>query len=71
MSEVATDIKWDSNLQALSGWAILNGKRAQVCIPRDLIHTISVYNDAIESEIEQFKDDILKRLSPVLLAKAE
>jgi hypothetical protein len=38
--------------------------------PRDLIHTIPIYNDAIESEIERFKDDIIEKLKPILLVQA-
>jgi hypothetical protein len=70
MSEAGSGIKWDSGLQALSGWTTWDNRRVRICIPRDLIHTISVYNDAIESEIEQFKDDITERLKPILMAQA-
>ena len=62
MSEMASDIKWDPQRQMLAGWINIQGKRVQVRIPRDLIHSIPIYNDITEKEIEQFKDDIIKRL---------
>lgn len=64
-----SEIEWDTRIQMLSGWVAWNGARIQVRIPRDLIHTIPFYNDAIESEIERFKDDILERLKPVILPR--
>jgi len=49
----------------------VNGERKLVSIPREMIHArLSVYNDALEWEIERFKDDILDRLKPHLLQEA-
>ena len=62
MSEISSDIKWDSERQLLAGWINIQGTRVRVRIPRDLIHSIPIYNDITEKEIEQFKHDIVRRL---------
>jgi hypothetical protein len=69
MSEVQPNIVWDSKRQSLSGWILANGERVEVLVSRELVHSISIYNDAIEREIECFKDDIIERLKPILLSK--
>ena len=70
MSEMTSDIKWNSEDQTLSGWMNVNGARVYICIPRDLIHSIPIYNDATEHEIESLKGDIIERLAPTFLGQA-
>jgi hypothetical protein len=62
-----SEIEWSDELQTLSGWTTVNGNRIRVDIPRQLIHTLPIYNDAVGWEIERFKLDILERLKPQLL----
>jgi hypothetical protein len=69
MSETQSDIRWYAETQTLSGWTQYNGRRVQFHVPRALIHSIPIYNDAVEWEIERNKDDILERLKPILSAK--
>jgi hypothetical protein len=38
-------------------------------VPRDTIHTLSLYNDAIEREIDRDRRDMIERLRPALVAK--
>ena len=70
MSGMTSDIKWNSEDQTLSGWMNVNGARVYICIPRDLIHSIPIYNDATEQEIESLKSDIIERLAPTFSGKA-
>jgi hypothetical protein len=64
--EFEPEIEWDG--QSISRWAIIDGKRIQVRLPRDLIHSITIYNDAIDREIERDKEDIFEKLKPSILA---
>jgi hypothetical protein len=70
MSEMASDIKWDPQRQMLAGWLNMRGARVHVSIPRDLIHSIPIYNDITEQEIGQFKYDIIERLKCLLPAQS-
>jgi hypothetical protein len=65
-----SEVEWCEETQTLSGWTTVNGRRVRVDIPRHLIHTLPVYNDAVGWEIERFKLDILERLKPQLFARA-
>ena len=57
------DLRWNHDTQELAGWVEVNGERVFVRVPRDLIHTkLPVYSDAVEWEIDRFKDDIVRRL---------
>lgn len=55
----------------LSGWFVLESRRLHLKAPRALIHMISIYNDAVEWEIERYKEDIFERLAPILLERYE
>ena len=66
MSALESDLKWCSETQTLSGWASVNGIRTHVSVPREMIHRLPVYNDAVEWEIERYKSDIIQRLQPLL-----
>jgi hypothetical protein len=64
-------LRWDQRAQVLCGHALLNGRPTYVSIPRAMIHReLHVYNDAVEWEIERFKEDIVSRLAPLLLREA-
>lgn len=70
LSEQKT-LRWDHRAQALCGHAVLNGRPTYVSIPREMIHReLHVYNDAVEWEIERFKEDIVSRLAPLLVREA-
>jgi hypothetical protein len=69
MSTPQSDIRWDAESQTLSGWILYNDRRVQFHVPREIIHSIPAYNDAVEWEIERHKDDILERLKPIVFAK--
>lgn len=60
-------IEWDGN--SLSVWAVTHRGRVLCEVPRDTIHTLSIYNDAIGREIQRDRRDILERLQPALIAK--
>jgi len=62
------ELKWDAQVQMLTGFLVQEGSQLSLQIPRDLIHTITMYNDATESEIEKFKEDIAARLLPHILS---
>jgi hypothetical protein len=69
MSEASSAIHWNSEDQTLSGSVIVDGLPMQICIPRALIHSIPIYSDAVEWEIELFKGDIVERLKYKFLAQ--
>jgi hypothetical protein len=64
--EFEPEIEWDGT--SLSRWAVMGGNRIHLRLPRELIHSITIYNDAIGWEIERYKADIFERLKPKLLA---
>jgi len=64
-----SDIKWCTKTQTLSGWTTVRGAQVHIRVPRDMIHSIPMYNDAVEWEIEQYKSDIIQRLGPYLVAQ--
>lgn len=64
--EFEPEIEWDG--QYLSRWAIVDGNRTQVRVPREMIHNMPMYNDAIEREIQRDKEDIFEKLKPNILA---
>jgi hypothetical protein len=61
------EIAWDGS--ALSIWAVTPTGRVLCLVPRDTIHMLSIYNDAIEREIERDRHDIVARFQPALAAK--
>jgi hypothetical protein len=63
--EFEREIEWDG--QFLSRWAIVEGKRTQVRVPREMIYGLPMYSDAIEREIQRDKEDIFERLKPSIL----
>lgn len=64
--EFETEITWDGN--SLLVWATVNGERIRVRIPCEVVHTLPMYNDATEKEIEYGKQEIFERLKPKLSA---
>ena len=66
MQAFESGIRWCEETQTLTGWVEVNGRNTFVTIPRDMIHTVSIYNDAVGWEIERFKLDIVERLKPHL-----
>jgi hypothetical protein len=69
------DIQFENNIQwdgeKLSVWAVTRRGRIVCAIPRDTIHVLSIYNDAIEREIKRDQQDIFERLRPALIAKIQ
>jgi hypothetical protein len=61
------EIEWDGT--NLTVWAATPRGRVLCEVRRDTIHTLSIYNDAIEREIERDRHDILERLRPAIVAK--
>jgi hypothetical protein len=61
------EIDWDG--KSISVWAVTQFGRVLCKIPRDTIHTLSTYNDAIEREINRARNDIFVLLRPALVAK--
>jgi hypothetical protein len=62
------EIGWDG--ERLSVWAVTHRGRILCEVPRSTIHALSIYNDAIEREIERDRHEIFERLRPALVAKA-
>jgi hypothetical protein len=69
ISEQRLPLAWSPETQMLTGWTIIDDAEVFVCIPRDMIHELSLYNDAIESEIELHKLDIVARLKHRVLSQ--
>ena len=65
--EFEQEIAWDGS--RLSVWARRGMDRVLCLVPRDAIHCIHIYNDAIGREIERDRLDIFERLRPVLISK--
>ena len=61
------EIAWDG--RALSIWAATHQGRVLCLLPRDTIHTLSIYNDAIEREIKRDRHEIFERFRTALVAK--
>jgi hypothetical protein len=61
------EIEWDG--KRLSVWAVTHRGRVLCEVPRDTIHMLSIYNDAIEGEIKRDRHDIFERLRPALVIK--
>jgi hypothetical protein len=69
MTEVRLDddIHWDGD--QLGVWATAGDKRVFCAIPRETIHAIPTFNDALTREIARDRSEILDRLRPSILAK--
>jgi hypothetical protein len=61
------DYSWDGS--SLSVSARTKDGTVRCVVPRDAIHCIPVYNDAIGREIERDASDIMDRLKPYFLRK--
>jgi hypothetical protein len=61
------EIEWDGT--NLTVWAVTLRGRVLCEIRRDTIHTLSIYNDAIEREIKRDRRDIFDRLRAAIVAK--
>jgi hypothetical protein len=66
--QIESEIHWDG--QTLVGWVMIDGRRTMLCATREMIHALSIYNDALGWEIERFKRDIFERPMPQLLSAA-
>jgi hypothetical protein len=68
-----TDIQFENEISwngsSLLVWAVTHRGRILCEVPRNTIHSLSIYNDAIEREIERDRQDIFERLRPALVAK--
>jgi hypothetical protein len=65
-----TALQWRPDTQTLEGWTECEGRKIHVRIPREMIHSLLMYNDALEWEIEWHKDDIVQRLGSNILQQA-
>ena len=65
--EFIGDVEWDG--KALLIKAVTGLGQVPCRIPRDTIHALPVYSDAIEREIRSQRRAILERLAPALRAK--
>ena len=66
MRNSTMNLQWSDESQTLSGIVEINGTATYVSIPRAMVHTIHIYNDAVGWEIERFKQDIVERLKHTL-----
>jgi len=63
-------LRWRESSQSLEGWTNVDGRKLYVRISREMVHSLSIYNDAVGWEIERFKDDIVQRLATCALQQA-
>ena len=66
-AEFSSDIRWDG--YALYVEATTNSGPVTCKVPRDTVHVIRLYSDAIGREIHQDRKQILDKLAPFLRAK--
>jgi hypothetical protein len=66
--EFDPEITWDGRM--LSGWAVVEGDRVQFRATRGMIHSIPIYSDLLDWEIESHKDAIFERVREALLSKS-
>ncbi|WP_271601026.1 hypothetical protein [Bradyrhizobium sp. CCBAU 45384] len=62
-----SDVEWDG--KALSARVVTGFGEVLCRVPRDTIHALPVYSDAIEREIRSQRHAIMERLAPALGAK--
>jgi hypothetical protein len=69
MSEIKleNDVQWDG--ERLLVWGVSPKSRFLCEIPRETIHCIRLYSDAITREIARDKEEIIDRLRPSIIAK--
>jgi hypothetical protein len=67
MIQLENEIHWDG--ERLSVWAVTPKHRILCEIPRDTIHHIRLYSDAITREIARDREEIIDRLRPYVIAK--
>ena len=66
--QIEPEIHWDG--RTLVGWVMIDGRRTMLCATREMVHSLSMYNDAIGWEIERHKSDIFERLIRYALLSA-
>jgi len=68
-----TAIKFEDNVQwdgkCIIVWAYTERGRVECRIPRDTIHAIPRFSDAISREIVQDRNEIVERLRSLLIVK--
>lgn len=67
MIELEKEIGWDG--EHLSVWAITPKSRVRCDIPRETIHSIWLYSDALSREIARDREEIIERIRPSVIAK--
>ena len=69
MTEVRIEdhIHWDG--YQLSVWVNVGARRVFCLVPRDTIHSVPMFNDALTREIARDRLEIVDRLRPWILAK--
>jgi hypothetical protein len=63
------EIAWDG--QALSALVTAGGDPILCIVPREIVHGVSPYLDAIDREIERDKAEILDRMGPIIRWKID
>lgn len=66
-AEFSNLIEWDG--RALSFEAAIEAGRVTCRVPRETVHVLRLYDDAIAREIYQERHQIVQKLTPFLLAK--
>jgi hypothetical protein len=65
--QFVNEIEWDGT--SLAVWAATPRGRVLCEVRDDPIHTLGIYNDAIERESTRDRHDIFERLRPAIVAK--
>jgi hypothetical protein len=65
--QIEDEIQWDG--KSLTVWVVTDRARIRCEIPRETIHEIPPFSDAISREIDRDRREIVDRLCPILLAK--
>jgi hypothetical protein len=66
-AEFSNQIEWDG--RTLSFEAAIDAGRVICRVPRETVHVLRLYGDAIAREIYQERHLIVQKLAPFLLAK--
>ena len=66
-TQLENDVRWDG--ECIVVWALSDRGRVECKIPRNTIHSIPLFADAITREIDRDRNEIVERLRPILLVK--
>jgi hypothetical protein len=66
--DVSFDPEIDWNGRALSRRATIKGKQVELWLSREMIHSLTAYNDLVEWEIKRLRFEIFDRFASQLVS---